>query len=108
MVNDPRQLKRIEEQLERISQAIEELRSRGKNTSEVLAMPPVEAALRLGVSLSTVKRMIARREVLTVTVGKRQMITATEINRLLSDGATPSQPAPVARWTPVKRSRPQR
>lgn len=57
------------------------------------------AAERLSVSVDTVKRMITRNELSTVTIGKRQMIPASEIIRV----STPqeSRGAPAGRFKPV-------
>lgn len=52
-----------------------------------------EAAVELGVSISTVRRMVNDGQLETVTIGKRQRITQESINKAVSGGA-PADPVP--------------
>ena len=54
------------------------------------AEPPLSlsgAALRLGVSIDTLERMVQRNEIQTVTVGNRRKVPVAEIERLLASPA---------------------
>ncbi len=45
-----------------------------------------EAARILGVSIYTVRRLVARGEVMAVNVGARRLVRATEIGRIVQRG----------------------
>jgi len=45
-----------------------------------------EAARMLGVSVFTIRRLIARGEVLAVNVGARRLVRSTEIDRIVQRG----------------------
>jgi excisionase family DNA binding protein len=45
-----------------------------------------EAARRLGVSVATIRRLIARGEVIAVNVGSRRLVPVSEIDRIAQRG----------------------
>ena len=64
---------------------------------------------RLGVGLTVVKEMVARREIRTSTVGRRPMVSLSELERI----AAPDVERPAIekrqaakRWVPIEKKRP--
>lgn len=51
-----------------------------------------ETARRLGVSIFTVRRLVARGDVVAVNVGARRLIPATEIERIVQRGVGQARP----------------
>lgn len=75
----------IDEQLSAIRAELEKIHSRltgQQGLPTVLAMK--EAARELSISLTTLKELVRRREILTVMIGKRRMVPASEIRRMAS------------------------
>ncbi len=67
-----------------------------------------DAAQRLGVGLTVLKEMVARREIRTSTVGRRAMISLSELERV----ASPDEDRPAIekrqaqkRWVPIEKRR---
>lgn len=52
-----------------------------------------EAARMLGVSVHTVRRLVARGEVATVNVGARRLIGEAEVERIIQRGVGQARPA---------------
>lgn len=85
---------------------IDRLEERFKPLPTCLSL--VEAAKHLGVSLSTMKRMVASREIQTATIGKRSMVPMSELTRVSTpDPLKPAQQkaARVAAWVPLGKKR---
>lgn len=92
--------------LEDIGARLERLEERLQPRATCLSL--VDAAKQLGVSLSTMKRMVATREIHTATVGKRSMIPVSELARVSTpDPKRPAQQkaAKAAAWVPVPKKR---
>jgi excisionase family DNA binding protein len=91
--------------LERIEAELQAIRAR---LEQVLEPSPgravyslAEAAKRLGVSASTLRRMVRSGELLTVPVGKTPKVPATELARVSAPRRTASMPEKVR---PVSRT----
>jgi excisionase family DNA binding protein len=54
------------------------------NEHETVGLSEKEAARRLGVSLSTVRRLRARGELRSVRIGERVVVPSSEVARLLA------------------------
>lgn len=90
-----------------------EIRERLARIEERLQPQPTcmdfpEAAKRLGVGLTKLKEMVARGELRTSTVGRRAMISISELERV----AAPDEEKPrverqqrAQRWTPITKKR---
>lgn len=90
-----------------------EVRDRLARIEERMAPEPTclryaDAAQRLGVSLTTLKRMVVAGEVRTVRVGRVSMVPLAEIHRV----STPESERPriearsrAATWVPIQRAR---
>ena len=98
-------VERLEVELAAVRAALARIEDRlGRPTPTCLSTQ--EAAQRLGVGLTTMKRLIASGEVKTATVGKRRMVPASELERIATPDA--ARPAKVekqrsAAWVPIKR-----
>ena len=51
-----------------------------------------EAARMLGVSIYTIRRLVARGEVIAVNIGARRLVRATEIDRIVQRGVGKARP----------------
>jgi len=71
-------------ELEAVLREVRELLSKvdGKLQPQPLCFSMKEAAERLGVGLTVMKEMVARREIRTSTVGRRAMISLSELERV--------------------------
>jgi hypothetical protein len=85
-----------------VRERLSRLEDRLKPQPRCLKLP--DAARELGVSITTLREMIARGEVRTSTVGRRQMIALSELDRV----AAPDEERPKveaqqrrAKWVPI-------
>lgn len=103
----------VEKSLEGIEALLKDMRDRierleGRFRPEATVLSLVAASKQLGVSLSTMKRMVANNEIRTATIGKREMIPISELTRLATpDPERPAQQkaAKAAAWVPVPKKR---
>lgn len=95
--------------LEELAAALRRIEARLAEPAQPMCFSIKDAAERLGVGLTVMKEMVARREVRTSTVGKRAMISLSELERI----AAPDEERPkvvrqqqVKAWKPVVRPPP--
>lgn len=99
-------LEGIEALLKVIQKQVESLEARARPEPTCFSLK--DAATRLGVSLSTMKRMVAEGEIQTATIGKREMIPLSELTRVSTpDTQRPAQQkaAKAAAWVSVPKKR---
>lgn len=92
--------------LERIREELAELRRMvelQRLEAGPLTLSYERASKQLGVSERTLRRMVARKELVTVTVGKTPMVPASELRRLVSS-APPLRPSREAARAVAKAS----
>lgn len=101
-----RSLERLEALLGEIKERVEGLEAKLRPLPTCLTIE--EAAARLGVSPSTMKRMIKSGDVHTATINKRSMVPVSELERVATpDTKRPAQAkaATKAAWVPLKKKR---
>ncbi len=96
----------LEEVLREVRDRLARMEERLQSQPMCLRMP--DAARRLGVGLTTLKAMVDRGELRTTTVGRRRMVSLSELERL----AAPDEERPAverrqrqARWEPIEKQR---
>ncbi len=93
-------MKSVEEQLAAIRKRLEEIHEEQGFAGLPTVVTMQRAARELSVSTTTLKLMIRRRELMTVPIGKRQMVPASEIRRLASIDVKPAEKAADRRTVP--------
>jgi excisionase family DNA binding protein len=102
-------------EFEKFEALLEDIRNRLERLEEKMGPGPTATALkyepaakRLGIGLTTLKAMVARRQIRTAIVGGRPKIPVSEIERLLLPEPERPKAERQAReraWTPIAKKR---